>query len=88
LLFRQLVVPQKSDRLLDVGGYPEFWTPHPPLVRNITALNLHAVIFDPSHYPEHNITVSIGDGCKLNIPDKSYDIAFSKGMSQTLLKLQ
>lgn len=33
--------PKLSDTLLDVGGYPGFWTSHPQPVKRIDSLNTH-----------------------------------------------
>ena len=79
-LFLHLINPRPSDKLLDVGGYPGFWTPHPQPVAQIDALNLHEVSWTSAHAPNHNIRTLIGDGCALSMPDRSYDIGFSNSV--------
>src|ERR1700683_3491122 len=76
-LFLTVVKPKRSDILLDVGGYPEFWMSHPQPVKRIDSLNLHEVPWSPQNAPNHDIRTLVGDGCSLAIPDQSYDIAFS-----------
>ena len=79
-LFLRLMKPKLSDTLLDVGGYPEFWTSHPQPVKRIDSLNLHEVSWSPSHAPNRDIRILVGDGCSLALPDKSYDIGFSNSV--------
>jgi hypothetical protein len=79
-LFLRLMSPKPSDILLDVGGYPEFWTLHPQPVRRIDSLNLHEVSWSPQQAPSHDIRTLMGDGCSLAMPDKSYDIGFSNSV--------
>jgi hypothetical protein len=79
-LFRRVLRPKLSDLLLDVGGYPAFWVSHPPLVKQISSLNLHGVSWTPRDSPGHDIKILVGDGCSLALPDKSYDIGFSNSV--------
>jgi len=79
-LFLEYLKPQKSDILLDVGGYPWFWLSHPQPVAQIDVLNIHKIDWDASQHPNYNIKTIIGDGCSLNLPDKSYDIGFSNSV--------
>lgn len=79
-LFLRLMAPSASDILLDVGGYPGFWTSQPQPVKRIDALNVHEVPWDNAHAPNHNIRTLLGDGCALAVPDKSYDIGFSNSV--------
>jgi Methyltransferase domain len=79
-LFLRLMSPKLSDILLDVGGYPDFWTLDPQSVRRIDSLNLHEVSWSPQQAPSHDIRTLIGDGCSLAMPDKSYDIGFSNSV--------
>ena len=78
--FLRLVAPSASDILLDVGGYPEFWTSRPQAVERIDALNIHNRSWHSQSAPRHNIKVLVGDGCALELPDKSYDIGFSNSV--------
>ena len=79
-LFLRLLKPQPSDILLDVGGYPGFWTSHPQPVKRVDSLNLHEVAWDSQSAPDHDIRTLVGDGCSLAMPDKSYDIGFSNSV--------
>lgn len=78
--FVNLIKPQLSDALLDVGGYPGFWVSHPQFAKQIDTVNIHAVYWNPQQFPRHNIQVIVGDGCDLKIRDKSYDIGFSNSV--------
>lgn len=79
-LFLRLMRPKPSDILLDVGGYPDFWTSHPQPVQRIDSLNLHELSWNPKAAPTHAIRTLLGDGCAIQMPDKSYDIAFSNSV--------
>ena len=78
--FLQLLNPSPSDTLLDVGGYPGFWTSQPQPVKQIDALNVHEVSWTNTHAPSHSIGMLVGDGCSLSMSDKSYDIGFSNSV--------
>ena len=80
VLFVRLLSPQAAQRLIVVGGYPEFWAQHPAMLGSIETLNLDPVTWDSRDFPEHHIQVLVGDGCALEVPDKSYDIAFSNSV--------
>src|SRR5688500_14421089 len=79
-LFRRSLSPGPGDVLLDVGGYPVFWTVHPPMAGRIDTLNLHAASFDAASFPDHRIRPLEGDGRALPFEDGSYDIAFSNSV--------
>jgi len=79
-LFLRLLRPKPSDILLDVGGYPAFWTSRPQPVQRIDSLNVHATPWNNEETPGHNIRTLVGDGCCLDLPDKSYDIGFSNSV--------
>lgn len=79
-LFIRLLRPSPSDIVLDVGGYPGFWTAHPQPVQRIDTLNTHEVPWSPQHAPNHNIRTLIGDGCTLTMTTQSYDIGFSNSV--------
>lgn len=66
--------------MLDVGGYPETWTPHEPCVQTVEILNIHAIDFDPLQSPQHGIKTVIGDACSLGYADQSFDIVFSNSV--------
>lgn len=79
-LFLNVMKPSVSDILLDIGGYPEFWTSHPQPVKRIDSLNLHEVSWRSDQAPNHDIRTLVGDGCSLHLPDRSYDIGFSNSV--------
>jgi len=79
-LFLSLMRPNPSDILLDIGGYPGFWTSHPQPVKRIDTLNVHEVQWNGEQAPNHNIRTLVGDGCCLTMSDQSYDIAFSNSV--------
>lgn len=79
-LFLRLVAPSAADILLDVGGYPGFWTSHPQPVQRIDSLNVQEVSWRSEYAPTHNIRTLVGDGCSLAMPDQSYDIGFSNSV--------
>lgn len=79
-LFKDKINPKMTDRLLDVGGYPTTWTVNEPVVGGIDLLNIYDIEWDTKEAPDHHITMLIGDGCSLEIPDKSYDVAFSNSV--------
>lgn len=79
-LFLQLLKPEPSETLLDVGGNPGFWTSHPQSVKQIDTLNIHEVAWSAADHPGHDIRVLVGDGCALAMPNKSYDIGFSNSV--------
>jgi hypothetical protein len=79
-LFLFLMRPNPSDILLDIGGYPGFWTSHPQPVKRIDTLNVHEVHWNGEQAPNYNIRTLVGDGCCLTMSDKSYDIAFSNSV--------
>lgn len=79
-LFIRLLQPCRSDLLLDVGGYPTFWTSHPQPVQRIDTLNIHDVNWLPEDAPNHEIRTLTGDGCSLTMKSGSYDIGFSNSV--------
>jgi Methyltransferase domain len=78
--FLERIKPQQNETLLDVGGYPGFWTVASSPVNRIDTLNVDKVCFDASQFPDHNIRVLEGNGCALPFPEKSYDILFSNSV--------
>lgn len=79
-LFLKVLGPRSSDTLLDVGGYPEFWTSSSQPVARIDTLNMHEVSWASTEAPNHNIRTLVGDGCSLTIPDQCYNIGFSNSV--------
>lgn len=79
-MFCQYIRPASSDNLLDVGGYAEFWTQHPPVVHSINCINIHETQWIPETAPAHNISMNVGNGCALTFSDGTYDILFSNSV--------
>lgn len=78
--FCQSLTPNPTGKMLDVGGYPGFWTQYDPVVGNIDCLNIHEVSWDSLAFPLHKISMIKGNGCALEMPDASYDILFSNSV--------
>ena len=79
-LFLAALKPTAADKLLDVGGYPVFWTQHPPCAGEIDTLNVQSVEFDRIQFPNHNIRTLVGDGRAMSMANDSYDIVFSNSV--------
>ena len=79
-LFKKLLAPRRDETLVDVGGHPATWTPHPPLVESIDIIDVRECVFNPASFPDHRIKVMMGNGCHLAAADQSYDIAFSNSV--------
>ncbi len=79
-IFKQYLSPQRTDQLLDVGGYPGFWTQHEPTVGSIDTLNVHEVPWEQGSHPNYQIRTLLGDGRALTAPDQSYQILFSNSV--------
>jgi len=78
--FLRLINPGPSDVLIDVGGFPGFWTAYSQRVKRIDTLNLQEVPWNNAQSPNQNIRTLVGDGCSLKMPDRSYDIGFSNSV--------
>lgn len=79
-LFRQIMRPDGTERVIDVGGYPGFWTSTPPLFASIDAVNPDLHSWMPEDAPDHHISVRVGDGRRLECEDNEYDLAFSNSV--------
>jgi len=79
-LFIHVIKPQPGQRLIDVGGDPDFWSRQPPMLRSIDTLNIHPYVWNEQNFPEHHIRALMGDGCEIQFPDRSYDIAYSNSV--------
>jgi Methyltransferase domain len=79
-LFAQKLQPVRTDKLVDIGGYPRFWTSSPPLVGSIDCINLHKQPWDEDSFQEYKIQTLIGNACDLEIADGAHDIAFSNSV--------
>jgi hypothetical protein len=79
-LFLCLIKPAVDDVLIDVGGYPWYWTSYPQYVKRIDTLNIHQVKWNNISEPHHHIRTLIGDGCSLEMSNQSYDIGFSNSV--------
>jgi Methyltransferase domain len=71
--------PGKDDRILDVGGYPEFWAGS-GIESFVTILNLHPT----TSASGDKISTVIGDGTDLKYGDDSFDIVFSNSVIEHL----
>ena len=80
VLFKDRLSPTLKDKMLDVGGFPGFWTQQAPIVSCIECLNIHEVQWEPECAPGHHITMSRGNGCALEMPDQAFDIVFSNSV--------
>lgn len=79
-IFSRLLSPCLSDKLLDVGGFPGFWTRHVPVVGSVDCLNIRDVKWDGSLFPAHRIRMIKGNACALPSADQTYDILFSNSV--------
>jgi hypothetical protein len=82
--FLERLKPETGDRILDVGGYPEFWA-ESGIESFITVLNVHPVAAPVSNF---QITTVIGDGTDLKYADNSFDIVFSNSVIEHLGTLE
>lgn len=79
-VFLNKILPTPEMSLLDVGGYPDNWTQYKPVVKCLDILNLHPIELTKADRSHYNIRTIIGDGCKLDFPNNSYDIVFSNSV--------
>lgn len=80
--FINIVRPLPQSTVLDVGGYPQFWE-DPSRYGEITILNVHEITDIPNGLPS-NLKLVVGDGCKLEYPDRAFDIVFSNSVIEHL----
>ena len=71
----------KETRILDVGGFPQFWA-ETEFDAHITTLNLQAVEVPASM--QHRCTAITGDGTGLPFGDGEFDIVFSNSVIEHL----
>jgi hypothetical protein len=78
--FLDIVKPNLSDHLLDIGGYPFNWYSRGNVIGRVDVLNLDlSPVFDPpAGSPE--IRAISGDARTLPFPAQSYDILFSNSV--------
>ncbi len=63
--------------MLDVGGYPAYWTPYEPVADAIHCLNIHPIEWDEGAAPLHHISTRIGNGCAMpEYADGEYEGGF------------
>ncbi len=79
-LFLRLAAPRPSDIMLDVGGTPWFWASSSVTVKQIDTLNLVQQDVSAAVGARFVVRSLAGDGCRLEMADKSYDIAFSNSV--------
>jgi hypothetical protein len=73
--FMDQLKPAKDDRILDVGGYPEFWAGS-GIESFVTILNLKSIPDSPSN---ERISTVVGDGTDLKYADNSFGISRNAG---------
>ncbi len=74
------MTPSRDDRVLDIGGYADFWTAFDPVVGAIDVLNIHEHEVSPEAAASHGIRSLVGDGRALDIDDRRYDIVHSNSV--------
>lgn len=79
--FRRTIVLRPGDRLLDIGGYPWFWS-EAALPNPISLLNLEFPAGLVAEYP--GFTYVAGDGCALPFGDGAFDVVFSNSVIEHL----
>ncbi len=80
-LFRQLIAPKAGERILDIGGYPHTWLGTPQVVDEVVCLNLHIYPWkEEKQYPDHRITLVVGNACDLKYADGEFPIVFSNSV--------
>jgi SAM-dependent methyltransferase len=80
-LFLREIKPQRSEVLLDVGGYPQTWLPHEPCVGEVHLLNVHDITLPSEEESKgHRFVKHLGDGRKLPFADKQFDVVFSNSV--------
>src|SRR5688572_13888944 len=76
--FTNVISPTPQSTILDVGGYPWFWQDATRPYK-ITLLNPHVVPGLSAQFAD-NFEFVVGDGCKLEYSDQSFDIIFSNSV--------
>jgi hypothetical protein len=78
--FVAVLNPKRVDRILDVGGHPDFWA-NSKVESQITVLNIH-----PIELPGTNSRMAtvVGDGTNLSYPANSFDVVFSNSVIEHL----
>ena len=76
--FTRVLQPADGETVLDVEGYPTTWQRFPRRV-SVTSLNIYPLHFPltPEFPP---IEFVVGDGCRLEYPDKGFDLVFSNSV--------
>jgi Methyltransferase domain len=78
--FDEAMQPASNDLILDVGGVPNQWLASPQKAARIDCINVYEIEWDAASAPNHRITSTLGDGCHLSFPDRSYDIVYSNSV--------
>ena len=78
-VFTAHIRPTDADTILDIGGYPGTWTPHPPCGRSVEILNVHPIEYAPSG-DKHHITTVVGNALALPYSDGSFDVVLSNSV--------
>jgi hypothetical protein len=80
-VFGRLLKPRDGDRILDVGGYPSFWSCM-GCTASITCLNLD--LPPTNDFDRRQFTCIQGDGRSLPFQDREFDIVFSNSVIEHL----
>jgi hypothetical protein len=81
--FLALFKPTPLDRILDVGGLPQFWSGL-PIESRITLLNVDPLGEEQKPFVKPNQEFALGDGTKLDYEDGSFDIVLSNSVIEHL----
>lgn len=81
-LFLSRMQPTAETRILDVGGYPWNWVDF-AVNAQITILNVHSVDMPPQLI-NRGVSFVVGDGCRLEYEDQTFDIVFSNSVIEHL----
>jgi hypothetical protein len=77
--FRQRMMPESTDVLLDVGGAPSEWHGRGDLVKKVDVINLDAYPVEQREDSPYMRSFK-GDACALEFEDGSYDIVYSNSV--------
>lgn len=86
--FLEMLKPDAGCRVLDVGGYPEFWVAAGRPICSIDILNIHEIDWRPAEHPGYSIRTRVGDACQLDSRDAEYDLVFSNSVIEHVGSIQ
>ncbi|MGI8602782.1 MAG: class I SAM-dependent methyltransferase [Verrucomicrobiales bacterium] len=73
-----------ATEVLDVGGLAGWWMAHPPVAKSIVLLNLRPLPELPPGSEQYHFHLVLGDGCRLEFADQSFDVAVSNSVIEHL----